>query len=405
MLDFLNTYSLIKGKSAIGVELLFNTKDSFTLIAQELGVKKESVEIHQRWVDISLEELAKINTKKLPVYFSVGGKGIIHKKVKFNEYTKDQELLSQVLPNAVLKDFYLQQYRLTDNECWVSIIRKDLLDGLIYQLQIHQLFSVQVYLGPFVMENIVQLIDEPVIKTTTYELLIEHNNIIQMDGLGSVSEGAEYNIEGEAVQSHEVVAFSAALSHFMPLQKLTFIACNEVESIKEEFYHKNKYTVVGFSMLVFFFIITIGNLLLNNNYQAINNTLQYQVNSNTKNIDELKELKQQLVIKEAFVKNSGLTKASKVSYYADQIALTIPNSIQLNQLFINPLEKRIKKSEDILFQYNKMKLTGTVSSSIELNYWIKKLKKYEWVADIMVISFIQDNIKTAGEFEVEINVQ
>ncbi|MGE0562537.1 MAG: hypothetical protein AB7O47_12030 [Flavobacteriales bacterium] len=405
MLDFLNTYSLIKGKSAIGVELLFNTKDSFTLIAQELGVKKESVEIHQRWVDISLEELAKINTKKLPVYFSVGGKGIIHKKVKFNEYTKDQELLSQVLPNAVLKDFYLQQYKLTDNECWVSIIRKDLLDGLIYQFQNHQLFSVQVYLGPFVMENIIQLIDEPVIKTTTYELLIEHKNIIQMDGLGSVSEGAEYNIEGETVQSHEIVAFSAALSHFIPLEKLTLIDCSEVETIKEEFYHKNKYTVVGFSMLVFFFIVTIGNLLLNNNYQAINNTLQYQVSSNTKNIDELKALKQQLAIKEAFVKNSGLTKASKVSYYADQIALTIPNSIQLNQLFINPLEKRIKKSEDILFQYNKMKLTGTVSSSIELNYWIKKLKKYEWVADIMVISFIQDNIKTAGEFEVEINIQ
>lgn len=404
MLNFLNTYKLIKGKSAIGVELLFNTKDSFTIIAQELEDKKGSIEITKRWVDISLEELAKINTKKLPTYFSIGGKGIIHKKVKFNDYTKEQELLSQVLPNAVLKDFYLQQTNLLNHECWVSIIRKDVLDSLLYQFKEQQLFSVQVYLGPFVLENIFPHIDNPVVKTTTYELLVENNNIIQMDSLGSVSEGEEYHIEGEIVNSHEVIAFSSGLSHFIPLRELNPINCNEITAIKDEFYNKNKYVVVGFSILVFFFLLTIGNMMLNNSYQSINNTLQYQVSSNKKYIDELKILQNELAIKEEFVNNSGLTKASKVSFYADQIALSIPNSIQLNQLFINPSEKRIKKSEDIQFNYNKMKLMGSVSSSIELNYWIKELKKYEWIADIVVISFIQENIKTAGEFEVEINI-
>lgn len=404
MLNFLNTYKLIKGKSAIGVELLFNTKDSFTLIAQELEDKKGSIEITKRWVDISLEELAKINTKKLPTYFSIGGKGIIHKKVKFNDYTKEQELLSQVLPNAVLKDFYIQQTNLLNHECWVSIIRKDVLDSLLYQFKEQQLFSVQVYLGPFVLENIFPHIDNPVVKTTTHELLVENNNIIQMDSLGSVSEGEEYNIEGEHVNSHEIIAFSSGLSHFIPLIELNPIVCNEITAIKDEFYNKNKYVVVGFSILVFFFLLTIGNMMLNNSYQSINNTLQYQVSSNKKYIDELKILQNELAINEEFVNNSGLTKASKVSFYADQIALSIPNSIQLNQLFINPSEKRIKKSEDVQFNYNKMKLMGSVSSSIELNYWIKELKKYEWIADIVVISFIQENIKTAGEFEVEINI-
>ncbi|MBI2281705.1 MAG: hypothetical protein HYU68_13600 [Bacteroidetes bacterium] len=404
MLNFLNTYKLIKGKAAIGVELLFNTKDSFTLIAQELEVKKEHIEINKRWVDITLEELAKINTKKLPIYFSIGGKGIIHKKVKFNDYTKDQELLSQVLPNAVLKDFYLQKSNVLSNECWVSIIRKDLLDGLIYKFKEQNLFSVQVYLGPFILENIIPLVDHPVIKTTLYELLVENNTIIQMDSLASVSEGEEYNIEGEHVNSHELIAFGSGLSHFIPLRELNPILCNEITAIEEEFYNKNKYVAVGFSILVFFFLLTIGNMLLYNSYQTINNTLQYQVSSNKKYIDELGVLQNELLIKEEFVKNSGLTQASKVSFYADQIALSTPNSIQLNQLFINPLEKQIKKSEDILFNYNKIKLMGSVSSSIELNYWIKEIKKYKWVTDIIVISFIQKNIETAGEFEIEISI-
>lgn len=404
MLNFLNTYTFIKGKSAIGVEFLYNTKDSFTLIAQELQEKNGGIEVNNRWVDISLEELAKINTKKLPVYVSIGGKGIIHKKVKYNEYTQEQELLSQVLPNAMIKDFYIQKTTVLNNECWVSVIRKDMLDALVENIKSLQLFCVQVFLGPFILGNILDYVEQPVIKTTTYELIIEKNHVSQMDSLGSVSEGEEYNIEGETVNSHELVAFSSALNHFIPSKNIESISCNELNLMEEEFYYKNKYVFLGFSILVFFFIITIGNMLLNNSYQEVNNNLQYQVNSNTRFIDELRTLKEMLVIKEEFVKNSGVTKAAKIAFYADQIAMSIPNSIILTQLFINPLEKRIKKSEDIVFKFNTIRVSGTVSNSIELNQWIKEVKKMKWINDINVISFIQENIKTAGEFEIEINI-
>ena len=72
---------------------------------------------------------------------------------------------------------------------------------------------------------------------------------------------------------------------------------------------------------------------------------------------------------------------------------------------INPLTKRINKAEDIHFTYNSVKIIGSVSRSIELNNWIKKLKKYAWVNDINIISFIQDNLKTPGEFELQIVIK
>src|SRR5690606_33707471 len=109
MLNFLDKYNLIRGQSAIGVELIYNAKDSYTLIAIELTSSKNGIEISKRFTDITFEELVKENAKNLPLYISIGGKGIIHKKVKTNEHTKDQELLNQVLPNASLKDFYIQQ--------------------------------------------------------------------------------------------------------------------------------------------------------------------------------------------------------------------------------------------------------------------------------------------------------
>ena len=405
MLNFLDKYKLIKGKSAIGVELIFNTKDSYTIIVVELIFNKEGVEISRRFTDITLEKLAKENIKKLPVYITVGGKGVIHKKVKINEHTTEQDLLNQVLPNASLKEFYIQQSNISVNESWVSIIRKDVLDSLILKVENVNLFAVQLYLGPFILENCIPLITNDSLLTTTHELIIESNNIIQMDSMGSVAGGDEYDIEGEVINSHELIAFGTALSHFVPINKLISIRSDKVKNTQSEYLHKNKYIAVGFGLIVLFFMLTISNMLVNNSLESKSNELQYQINSKKKFVEELAVLKTELATKEQFIQNSGVTKASRISFYADQIALTVPKSIQLNQLFINPLtNKRIGKAEDIQFNYSLIKISGEVSRSIELNSWIKELKHYEWIKDINIISFIQDNLKTPGEFEILIHI-
>lgn len=402
MLNFLDKYKLIRGQSAIGVELIYNAKDSYTLIAIELNSSKDGIEVSKRFTNITFEELVKENTKNLPLYISIGGKGIIHKKVKTNEHTKEQELLNQVLPNASLIDFYIQQSIISTHECWVSIIRKDVLDALLQKIKSLNLFSIQLYLGPFILENVIPLLSAVSLITTTHELIIEKDNIIQLDSLGAVASGDEYNIEGEIVNSHELIAFSSGLSHFIPSTKLIGINCVELEHTKQEFLHKNKFLVVGFSLLVFFFTVTIINMLVGNSLQTTNNELQYQINSKKQYVDELRLLNEELIIKEGFIQNSGVTKASKISFYADQIALSVPNTIRLNQLFINPLSKKISKAEDINFNYNVIKISGTVDRSIELNNWIKYLQGYEWTNEVNIISFIQDNLSTPGEFEISI---
>ena len=402
MLNFLDKYPLIKGQSAFGVELVYNSKDNYTLIALELKTNKTGVEINRRFIDLTLEQLVKENVKKIPIYLSIGGKGVIHKKVKINEHSTEQELLNQVLPNALMKDFYLQRSILPNYECWVSIIRKDVLDELIGKIEKLHLFTVEVYLGPFAIDSTMQLLNKAVLLTTTHELLIEKDSIIQMDSLGSVSGGEEYNIEGEVINSHEIIAFGTAFNHFAPSNKLSTISSAKVTQFKEEYLNKNKWVVVGFSMVAVYFLLVMLNLMVASSFEKSHNELQYQVNSKRKFVDELTLLENDLKIKEQFVKGSGVVRASKISYYADQVALSIPKSIQLNQLFVNPLEKKINKAEDINFNYNRINITGTVSRSIDLNNWVKTLKKYEWATEINIISYLQDNMNTAGEFQIEV---
>ncbi len=404
MLRFLDKYQLIKGQVAIGVEIIYNTKDSYTIIAVELTANKGGVEISKQLMDVDFATLKKENLKNVPLNISIGGKGIIHKKVKTGEHTNQQELINQVLPNATLKDFYLQQVNINNNEAWVSIIRKDVLDDLIVEIKKYQLFGVQIYLGPFVLNNCLALIKTTSLITTTHELIINNNQIVQLDSLGSVASGEEYNIEGQIVNSHELLAFGSALSHFIPNQQLIPFNCNEVTMLHQEYLNKKKYLVIGLSLVVFFFVVAVTNMFVNIHYQSVNNDFQYEINSNQKFVEELELLKSELTIKEQFIQNSGVTKASKISFYADQIGMSVPPSIQLNQMFINPLTKRINKSEDIEFNYNKIKVVGTVNRSIELNNWIKILKKYAWAEEVNIISFIQDNLQTPGEFELAITI-
>ncbi len=404
MLNFLDQYKLIKGQAAFGVELVFNSKDSYTLIALELTSAKDGIEVSRRFVDITLEELAQKNTKKIPVYFSIGGKGVIHKKVKAEDNVQDQELLSQVLPNASMKDFYLQQSKIEGFESWVSVIRKDVLDGLIEKIEGLNLFGVELYLGPFAINNTISLLDKMTLSTTSHELIIENNNIIQLDSLGAVSNGEEYNIEGEVISSHELISFGTAFNHFVPSAKIIPVSVDKVAQLKEEYLYKNKALIGGFSIVAFFFIVVMANLLIANSYEETHNSLQYQVNSKRQYLVELTKLEKELTTKEQFIQSSGVARASRLSFYTDQIGLSIPTTIQLNQLFINPLEKRINKAEDINFNYNSIKITGTVSRSIELNNWIKSLKEYKWVNEIIIVSFIQDNLKTVGEFELELTI-
>lgn len=405
MLSFLDKYSLIKGKTAFGVELIYTSKNAFSLIALELIGNKDGLKVGRKFVNVSIEKLAEENKKKIPIYISIGGKGIIHKKVKYNDRVKDKDFIHLILPNASINDFYLQKTILSNNECWISIVRKDVLDILLEQLSDLNLFGIEIYLGPFVLTNIFPLLNQAEVLTASHELIIEDNEVLHMDSLGSVSGGKEYDIDGEKINSHEIIAFGAVLSHFASLANVIPITCETVVLNKENYLHKNKFVTLGIGFLLFFFAIAIGNLIMMSIVSTTNNELQYQIMSKKEAVNELKHLREEIKTKEQFVANSGVAQASKISFYADQIALSIPEKIQLNQLFINPLEKRIDKAEDIHFLYNTIILTGTVSKGIVLNNFIKKIKKYDWIQDVNIISFVQDNVNVVGDFEIEIHIK
>ena len=99
----------------------------------------------------------------------------------------------------------------------------------------------------------------------------------------------------------------------------------------------------------------------------------------------------------------GILDASRTSYYSDQIAATVPTSIQLTELSINPLEKKLRKGEqEMVFQTNLIQVSGRAKRSTHLNNWIKTLKKYDWIKSVSILNYTQDNARVSGEFNIAI---
>ena len=47
---------------------------------------------------------------------------------------------------------------------------------------------------------------------------------------------------------------------------------------------------------------------------------------------------------------------------------------------------------------------GSCKKSTELNEWIRSIKKMDWVSEVAVINYQQDNLKDLGEFEIKITI-
>ena len=116
-------------------------------------------------------------------------------------------------------------------------------------------------------------------------------------------------------------------------------------------------------------------------------------------------MKLKINTKNAFIEMSGLKNASRVSFYADRIAMDLPEKIRLIELNVNPLEKKIKTGEPIVFGHNNIVVKGNSKRSSDLNNWILILKQNDWVSDILVINYQQENPLEPGVFEIKISVK
>ena len=133
MLPVIENIKALKGSTSAGIQLTLHPDNKIDASIVVLKKSKNLVDLKDTFTGIDTYEGIFEHLKPgMPLYLSLNGRGILHKKLQSGN---GSDSINQLLPNASPDDFYMQAYKIDENERIVSVIRKDTLNTILDHIQ------------------------------------------------------------------------------------------------------------------------------------------------------------------------------------------------------------------------------------------------------------------------------
>ena len=390
-----------------GVECTIKDTDEYSFSILNLSEKKKKLEIKHSFEEQNSEGLKKIIKKDSAINLIINGKGIITKKISFNPADDDALLISKCLPGANAADFYFQKYMVSESVAYISVIRKQSLDGILKFFRASKILVVSVSLGPFSVETIFSLLNlnqylEQQLQAGPFELNILSGKI---DGVKLLDKNAERSLQmnGLEIKATLVFVFVAAMGFYIPneikIQDAVFVSNQEEH--KELKLH-NRMMQWFMAALV---IICFSSFGFYKYYRSEFKTYYAKVQVNQEKLTRYENLKEEITEKKELLSKNGLLQSSKISYYSDQIASGLQPDVKLTHMEFSPIKKISKEGKDeLFFQGEKLLISGHCSQSFDFNEWVKTLQKFKWVKTVSILNYMQDRSSELASFHLELQL-
>jgi hypothetical protein len=390
---------LVTGSLFAGLEIQFLAGG---MLLHLVVLKKKGKQLVIEKAVTSLDKIELLSahlTKDIPLALAFTGKGILHRRIAGDPAGDPKLFLSKVLPNASLKDFYMQRIPAACDEQFVSVLRKPIVDSILEQLKDFSVVGCS--LGSFAALNSLPLLDG-----VTNELKFGNHELHVQDRLPGEAHYAEdnpgedhFNIGGQIIEAKMLLAFSAAFQQLMPVEQRVEMQVESLEFSKSDFLQKKLFVAGGKTLLATVLLLLLGNYLLFSRYWSEKSELDSKLQINGGALTELRNLEKQVEVKHAFLEQTGLLSGSHHSYYADQIAAGLPGEILLSRMNLAPRLK-LTEEDSIGFKPGRVEIDGSCSQSVVLNKWLQELKMKKWVRSATLESYLQDKNMKQGEFKI-----
>lgn len=403
--------NFFKSKSIAGIECTADEKGDVVFRVASLKKSGNRAEFISSSESKSIDELSTQFKTDVPAILIINGKGIIHRKVSSEFLENDLVVLQRVLPNAELKDFYIEKHsnQSKTGQVYVSVARKTLVEKVLADFKKKGIHIIACSLGPFVLKNIFPFLTASENFEATicdYHFTVENNLITDYRQKEITGQLPSLNIAGTMVPQEFTIAFAAALQYFVSGERSFLLELHSVKKVQEEFNQKLLFEKAGWGMLIFFLSLLMINFFLFQHYSSNNSEINAQLLSLQNEVSNYKKLEKDFESKKEFLERNGLLQTSKTSYYADQLAIDLPNVIKLTSMNICPVVKIIDSREESALSFNNKKITvsGTCRLSTEVNEWMKIIKAKKWVHGVKMIDYKQEDLRSSGEFIIELEI-
>jgi Tfp pilus assembly protein PilN len=372
--------------------------DSFHFI--ELKKTKSELLITNSLTLQNLEEIKGHLKKTTPLFLCINNESVLTKELTNTIKSGDTALVNDAFPNLDIKNFYWELIQKSAHTI-VSISRKNSIDALISELKGYNLHPFQFSLGVTSLKNVIPFMDQGHINLYSQQLKIDETNLVEIKQL-ETSKEQFYSLNGLDISNYNLLVFGQILGYINSNERFNNYTDKNIFSTN---YIKNErfFQILSKASLVFFGILLLTNFLFYYHYFD-------KVNLLTTNLMDNNSQKENVVLLENVVRKKqersetiSNVSNSKTTYFMDQLAQTIPETILLSNINYQPLLKSIRDNKPILLEKQVVLVSGISKDISEFSKWVEELERLRWIVSTETLDydFVSD---TTSDFLIEIKI-
>jgi hypothetical protein len=390
-----------------GINLHIEKEGDITIDACEIEKTGKDLNILKTTLGLaSIKQLAEKNTSKATVALNITGKGVLIKKISKVDVLTGSVFL-QVLPNANMDDFYVQNF-VSGEQSYVAIIRKSEADKYISQIEEPGFQVLMLSLGPFPSDPILQQLN-----VYNEETLFNGHRIVRDDQQNwqQYEYKSEYRspfplkIDVEKVEEQIVLPYASAFQLIMERQLNAVHADADgvqakFQKVKENIQLKGYgviFTMVLFGLLLSNFVASTWLTDENDRMSVLVSKTQKSTNDLSSTVDSIKAKVQTLQL---LGWDGGINKARLI----DELASVMPEELTLSKIEVTPIDiNQSRNLKTAVFNDRLIRITGSSAKIIPVNEWIQRVKSKKWVKDVQLESYSVNPETKSGQFTITIS--
>lgn len=322
---------------------------------------------------------------------------VLTKKIENTENIEERNIFHEVFP-ALKEDDFVFEVMSKKNNGLISIIRKSDFLTLWNIFKENNFIIHSISLGNTAILDLFQYIPNNTLTTSNAQVWFGNESINEII-INRNIENSIYKIKDIRFKNTETLSVSLSINKLLFKDK-THNNFNQIKELKlsNGFSVQNHIKV----FLYFLFALLLLNFLLFNYFEnkiktstEKNSVIQF---SNIKIEEITKQIKEQDLLLNMFYNSD-----SDISLLIDELAVSIPSSILLNELSYQPITKKIKPNESVSINQNTLLLSGISSSKTEFTDWLTYVEKKDWTKSITIIEF-KEKLNTSN-FKIKIDLK
>lgn len=374
---------------------IFENSDDLKFVVLTLKKAKNKLMLLNKSSYNSYDALEKDVSKSIATLLCYNGKKVLNKRV---DISNDADLNWK--KNIDLNQIYHTTFN-TDKNNFISFCRRESIDFWCQKMTVSKIQIIDIYIGSFISSLLSKTIDTELLISDKLKLIFQDTKLIDFNKLES-DKNINYSVGDTQLSNIELPLYSAALSYFTENSDIEKSSFDNL--IEEEIIYKKAFEVLGISTLIFFFISLLISYFSIQYLLTKNTELNVENLYSNKTYQQILSLEEQIKEKEDIVNKSGFLSNNYLSFYSFEILNSIPNTIALNELYINPLLEEIKDGKTVEFTPYQIITKGITNDENEFNLWIKKLKEKDWIKKFEIKSIKRDK-KNSTMFEIIVTIK